>query len=72
MAVRTVPLVMFGFVKKWKSCSDLFEAKGKRIQVSKRRNGTCPDGLGLVTVDQVRQVTNGAMTTRTFTKITVS
>jgi len=51
LAVGTIPLVVLGFVKKWESCGDLVEAKGERIQVSKRRNGTSSDGLGLVSVD---------------------
>ena len=40
LAVGTIPLVVLGFLRKWKSCGYLVEAKGKRIQVSKRRNGT--------------------------------
>jgi hypothetical protein len=30
LAVCTISLVVLGFVKKWKSCGDLVEAKGER------------------------------------------
>jgi hypothetical protein len=31
LAVGAIPLVVLGFIKKWKSCGNLIEAKGKRI-----------------------------------------
>jgi hypothetical protein len=46
----------------------LLKAEGERIQIRERGDGTSPDGLRLVTVEQVREVTNGAMTTRKLAK----
>jgi hypothetical protein len=49
--LEPLPLVVLGFIKKWKTCGDLVEAKGRRIQVSKQRSSTSSDGLGFVSVD---------------------
>jgi len=67
LAVSAIPLVVLGFIKERKSCGHMSEA---RASASKLANEAWhrSDGLGLVTVDQVRQVTNGAMSTRIFTE----